>query len=369
MTKTLPRNETVPVSSKGAILESLCAHSPQSRSELAQRTGFPLPTVHRLCAQLKDDGFIEDTGETHDGPGRPVQLLKFNPTVHASIAINIRSCRIDGAVFGLDGTILHEETTICKTDDDDQHAMPQYLQLAIQLITSLINWTEHNNIPHTGIGIALPGIVRPNGIIDVASELGWNKTPLRSILQTQFDDTILIENNANAFAYGEFVSTNAAEKNPVVGFIMRPYGVGAGIVSNGQILHGFHGSAGELGYTLTSSSSLKNYYPTGGNLEKLIYEIGLNGENAASDEGSVQELLDLVALSIANLCLIADPEIIVIDVKDVVNENTLIQGIRNRLIGRIPNVAEITGTQLGQQATLIGIGVLTAQAVRGKVFQ
>ena len=368
MAKISPTGGVVPTSSKGTILESLCTHSPQSRSELARRTGFPLPTVHRLCAQLKGDSLIEDTGETHDGPGRPVRLLKFNPKAHASIAINIRSCRIDGAVFGLDGTILHEETTICK-EDDDQRVTPQYLQLSIQLITSLIGWAESNNIAHTGIGIALPGIVRPNGTIDAANELGWNKTPLRSILQTQFDDTILIENNANAFAYGEFISMNEAKKNPVVGFIMRPYGVGAGIVSNGQILHGFHGSAGELGYMLTSSSSLGRYYPTGGNLEKLIYGIGLTGETAAADDGKVREMLDLVALPIANLCLIADPEIIVIDVKDVIDENTLIQGIRNRLIGRIPNVAEITGTRLGQKATLIGIGVLTAQAIRGKVFQ
>ena len=88
-----------------------------------------------------------------------------------------------------------------------------------------------------------------------------------------------------------------------------------------------------------------------------------------ADDGKVRELLDLVALSIANLCLVTDPEILVVDVKDVIDENVLIEGIRNRLIGRIPNVAEITATQLGQQATLTGIGMLTVQTIRGKVLQ
>lgn len=368
MTKVLSTSEVIPTSSRGTILESLCAHAPQSRSELARRTGLPLPTVHRLCSQLKDDGLIEDTGETHYGLGRPVQLLRFNPQAHASVAINIRSCHIDGALFGLDGTILHGETIACE-EDDDQHAAPQYLQLSIQLIASLIGWADNNGIAHTGIGVALPGIVRPNGNIDAANELGWNKTPLRSILQTQFDDIIIIENNANAFTYGEFISMNNEKKNPVVGFIMRPYGVGAGIVSNGQVLHGFHGSAGELGYMLTSSSSLTRYYPAKGNLEELIYRIGLSGKMTEADDGKVRELLDLVALSIANLCLVTDPEILVVDVKDVIDENVLIEGIRNRLIGRIPNVAEITATQLGQQATLTGIGMLTVQTIRGKVLQ
>ena len=48
------------------VLGSFTSERPRlSQSELSRRTGLPLPTVHRLCRQLVDNGALERVDDGH----------------------------------------------------------------------------------------------------------------------------------------------------------------------------------------------------------------------------------------------------------------------------------------------------------------
>lgn len=363
---SFPRDGISVTTNRSAILALLCHKDRISRAQIADETGIPLPTVHRLCSQLRREGMLIENVEPGDGRGRPVHLLNFNPYFHAVLSINVRGTVINGAVMSLNNKILHEESIPYEEEPEYQGNTENHIRHIIALVGKLRGWAKEKGIPCNGIGVGVPGIVQENGLVTAASELKWNEVPLLAILNTAFEDQIIVENNANATAYGESLAGAGAGKNPVVGYTMRHFGVGAGIVMDGRILHGYHGMAGEMGYTLTSRESLSKYYTYGGDLEWQISQIKvLEGTITKEDQ---DYLFDLIALSIGDICLVVDPEIIVMDISRTMPAEELLDGVRKRLVGRIPHLPEIVPSKLEYRAPIMGIGELIEQKIRDVVF-
>lgn len=363
---SFPHDGISVTTNRSAILALLCHKDKISRAQIADLTGIPLPTVHRLCAQLRHEGILIENIERGEGRGRPVHQLNFNPFFHAVLSINVRGTNIDGAVMSLNGRILHEESIPYGEEFMNYSNTENHIRHIFTLIGRLRGWAKDKKIPCSGIGIGVPGIVRGDGLVIAANELKWNEVPLLTILNTAFEDQIIVENNANATAYGESLAGAGAGKNPVVGYTMRHFGVGAGIIIDGRILHGHYGMAGEMGYTLTSRESLSKYYTYGGDLEWQISQIKIL-------EGTVNQedqdyLFDLIALSIGDICLVVDPEIIVMDISRTLPAEKLVDEVRKRLVGRIPHLPEIVLSKLERRAPIIGVGELIGQKIRDVVF-
>lgn len=99
-----------------------------------------------------------------------------------------------------------------------------------------------------GIGIACPGPLSPSrGVVIKAPMLGWENYPLKEEIEQRMGCPALIENDANAAAYGEY-KRGAGRGAQSVAYITISTGVGCGLVLGGKILEGFHESAGELGH-------------------------------------------------------------------------------------------------------------------------
>lgn len=81
------------------------------------------------------------------------------------------------------------------------------------------------------------------------AELGWREVPLGRLLSERFDLPVLIENDANAIAYGEWVRGAAQGASSVASYNFG-IGVGTGVVSDGTSYRGFRSAAGEVGYLL-----------------------------------------------------------------------------------------------------------------------
>lgn len=106
------------------------------------------------------------------------------------------------------------------------------------------------NFEMRGIGIGAPNGNLKTGIIEFAANLPWPKNlPLAALASEKFGRPCKIANDANAAALGEMIYGKAKGLNDFI-VITLGTGVGAGIVSNGALLEGADGSAGELGHTI-----------------------------------------------------------------------------------------------------------------------
>lgn len=97
------------------------------------------------------------------------------------------------------------------------------------------------------VGIGSPGSIDyENGAVAYANNLGFNNAPLREEFQKYYNLPVIIENDANAAAYGEYIA-NGNNAGVFVAVTLGT-GVGGGIILNGNIFKGANGAGGELGH-------------------------------------------------------------------------------------------------------------------------
>lgn len=100
------------------------------------------------------------------------------------------------------------------------------------------------------VGIGCPGTINlKEGIIVAAPNLPFRNTPLRRMIAQKLNCNCVLENDANAAAWGEFVAGVAKDTNDMVFFTLGT-GIGGGVISDGKMIHGFSDQAGELGHMI-----------------------------------------------------------------------------------------------------------------------
>lgn len=100
-----------------------------------------------------------------------------------------------------------------------------------------------------GVGIGVPGfMLLEKGIIVGSNNLpAFDGFPVRDEIEKRLGTPIFLENDANAAALGEKWVGAGHDVNDLV-LLTLGTGIGGGIISNGRILHGNVGMAGELGH-------------------------------------------------------------------------------------------------------------------------
>ncbi len=103
--------------------------------------------------------------------------------------------------------------------------------------------------PVTTISVAAPGPVDPfRGVLREAPNIpGWVDIPLQSILEERFGVPVVIGNDANLAALGEW-KYGAGQGHHHMIYLTISTGIGGGIIIDDRLLLGAHGLAGELGH-------------------------------------------------------------------------------------------------------------------------
>jgi glucokinase len=98
------------------------------------------------------------------------------------------------------------------------------------------------------IGIGVPGLVDTDkGIVyDVVNIPSWKEVPLGQLMEDRYGVPVLINNDANCFALGEFYFGRGKGTDSMVGLTIGT-GLGSGIILNKKLYEGKRGGAGEFG--------------------------------------------------------------------------------------------------------------------------
>ncbi len=113
-------------------------------------------------------------------------------------------------------------------------------------------WKARGGADPVGIGIGSPGIIDPvEGVaLSATANLpGWKGTKIGPDFQREFGLRAFLDNDANAYAWGEFHFGPGKERNSKVLLALTlGTGVGGGVVIDGRLFHGAHSCGGELGH-------------------------------------------------------------------------------------------------------------------------
>lgn len=103
---------------------------------------------------------------------------------------------------------------------------------------------------------------------------GWDDFPLHEELQRATTFPAVIENDANAIAEYEYVSSREKEPESLVAIVLDE-GIGCGLMINGRPVHGVHSMAGEIGHIVVEPEGRKCRCGNHGCLESVASMLGI----------------------------------------------------------------------------------------------
>jgi glucokinase len=264
----------------------------------------------------------------------------------------------------LGGTNIVSAIVNCQGKIVNSFKVPTLVQRGKEATIKRIIETIHENIIQStialddiiGIGIGAPGPLDiKRGIINFAPNLpGWIDVPLKKKLENEFNIKVVLENDANAAAWGERCFGAGQGVNNLVCFTLGT-GIGGGIIIDGKIYHGNNYGAAELGHMTVNKDGprcncgnygcleayssatgiknrIKNRIKEGIKSEflnfdddnlfeslrlKSIFEAARKGDRLTSD--IVEEAISYLGIAIANIANILNPEMVVL-VGGITNE-------------------------------------------------
>ncbi|WP_431218997.1 ROK family transcriptional regulator [Leifsonia xyli] len=388
-----------------AIIEALRESGALSRQQLGAKTGLSPATINRLTASLIEDGLVVAAGQEPSTGGRPSVLLRYAGGSRLVAAIQLRAETVTGILVDFDGKVVFRRSVALGQRQAEDAAtdgargaagasdQDKQLRKVFRLFDDLIATADSMGTPCLAVGIAVPGVVQqPDGVVGTMPEFGWTGVPFGALLRERTHLPVVVENDANALAYGELRAGAGRGLSSLVALFLEN-GLGAGIVANGELHRGARAEAGEIGYLLMERSSLERSYDARGDLEDRIGSLALtqrarergmpipaSGSLTAEDvfelarDGNADaqeladEILDMVAIAVAALVIVLDPELVVVGSSFVGSADTVIPGIQERLRGRIIRVPRIEPATHREDAVLLGAAELAAAEVNGFAY-
>ncbi|WP_153720943.1 ROK family transcriptional regulator [Sporosarcina cascadiensis] len=313
---------------KEIVLHSVIDLAPLSRADIAQRSGLNKATVSSLVNELIEEELIFESGPGKSSGGRRPVILNFNQTAGYAIGIDIGVNYTFGIITDLLGNVLHESVKEYKA----ALTLEEYIGELDSMIKELIAMAPPTKYGVVGIGIGVPGVIDNSGQVLLAPNLKWINTDLKAILEEKFDLPIVVENEANAGAYGEKRFGVGKNVNNLI-FVSAGIGIGVGLILNGELYRGINGYSGENGHmTIIKDGKLCNcgnkgcweaYASENALLEKAKRQKSLNGMTleqliAAAKEDNTdavklfEETGNYLGTGVSNLIKTFNPEMLII---------------------------------------------------------
>jgi glucokinase len=248
----------------------------------------------------------------------------------------------------------------------------------------------------SAVGLGTPGSMDSKaGVVVFAPNLpGWRNVPARGRLREQIGRPVVLENDANVAAYGEFrCGAGRAVENLVL--LTLGTGIGGGIVLDGRLFRGTTDTGAELGHMIVHHGGRRCGCGNRGCLEAYVSAtavVARTRERIEAGESSalvrtrdltcrdifeaagagdalakriVEETADYLASGIISILHILNPEMVVLTGGMMGAGEEFLEGVRRRVretaFERASSACEIRWSMLGGDAGILG-AALAAEA-------
>lgn len=288
-------------------------------------------------------------------------------TTGVLLGIDFGGTKMALALAEPDGSIIERRRLPTNAVDGAQRALARALDAAEKLVSD-------SGRPVLAAGVATPGVVRPDGIDLAPNVPGWGELRLADALRKRLGDMpVPVWNDVNAAALAEVHHGRLRGADP--GLVLGlGTGVAAAVTVGGRVVPGFHGAAGEIGYTLAGAGPL---HPDETHLEavfggRVLDELaathglarGAADLVAAADaelRDAVDRRLDTMSRAVIGMCLLLDPERVVL-FGGLTGSERIVGRLTERLHAHLPFPPDVVMSGFAQDAPLVGAVTLAADA-------
>ena len=224
------------------ILKQVRAQPGISRVALARKLQIAPSTVGNYAARLIAEGFLEEDPDKMDFEmGRPPTALRLNPDGGQFIGVDFEARNIMAMAVDFSDRPLRQAHKDIEQSDSVQAVVGKIEQAIEEVLPS-----EPDRL--LAIGIGVPGLVNPVKGIGVHYKYisDWQNVSLAAPMAKRFGVPVYLENCVRSMALAELWFGQGRGLKDWLCLGIRS-GIGAGIVSGGQLQTGANHRAGEIG--------------------------------------------------------------------------------------------------------------------------
>lgn len=268
------------------------------------------------------------------------------------------------------GLIADEGKILCKYEQKTEAGKggPAILEKTLRIVENFRRTEEIE-----GICISTAGMVDiEKGEIFYSAPLipDYAGTKFKETMEARFQVPCEVENDVNCAGLAEYAA-GASKGSRVAVMLTIGTGIGGSIIINGEVFHGYSGSACEVGYmhmaesdfqTLGAASILtKKVAQWKQEPEELwsgyhIFEEAKRGD--ALCNRAIDEMVDVLGQGIANICYVVNPEVVVLGGGIMAQKEFLKAKIEHAvekyLVSGIAKHTRIAFAQFGNDAGMLG---------------
>ncbi len=200
-----------------------------------------------------------------------INPIKYSMKKQVALGIDIGGTNTAFGFIDKEGNYM-AEGNISTNNHEDINDYLKELHMEIEKVLDTIR----NEVELIGIGIGAPCGNYLQGTIEHASNLRWpGVIPFCDLMKEFYPHLpVCLTNDANAATIGEMIYGGAkGMKNFVM--VTLGTGVGSGFVSNGELIYGHDGFAGELGHIIVSPNGRQCGCGRNGCLETYVSATGV----------------------------------------------------------------------------------------------
>ena len=288
------------------------------------------------------------------------------------VGVDIGGTKVLAGVVDRDGRV---EARV-RRDTPHRSSEPQVVEDTIVAVVEELRATYDV----TAVGVGAAGFVDLRGNVLFAPHLSWRGEPLREILESRLGLSVVVDYDANAAAHAE-MRYGAGRDHRHALLVTLGTGIGGAIVSDGRVLRGAHGLAGEFGHMQVApdgrpcecgQAGCWEQYASGRALVRAAAldvpgadrMSGLDvGAAATRGEGwalaAFEEVGTWLGIGLAGLAAAYDPELIIVGGGLSETGDLLLDPARRAFAARLPGAAYrpevgIVRAELGAEAGLVG---------------
>lgn len=267
---TLSGQEKKKFLGKKSIINFLYRHGVLSGAELSNLIQLSIPTTTQYINELIEEEFIEYRGKGESIGGRKPNLYGLAKDGLFVLGIDIARKHIAISIYNSELEKINAFLT-------QTSGILNELRLVDEIYEQCMELCKQSNISKDkimGIGISMPGLINSE-TGQSHTYLNFGEKPVAEILTQKFKLPVFIENDAKARTLAE-MRYGAAKgvKNALL--IQIDWGLGLGMILNGQLYRGKSGLAGEFSHIPMDSDGILCHCGKVGCLETVASAQALN---------------------------------------------------------------------------------------------
>ena len=212
-------------------------------AELGKEIDLSVPTITKLVTELIDEGYVIDYGKIEtQGRGTKPNVYGLNPDSCCFLGVDVKRFRVNISLVNFKGQIIEEASSIPFDYENTQVSLDNLCEI----INNFIKKAKTPKSKILSIGINLSGRIN-SAEGQSFSMYYFSEQPLADIFRERIGLHCSIDNDLRAMIYGEFMQGIVKDEKNIL-FVNCSWGLGLGIINNGQLHYGKSGFSGEFGH-------------------------------------------------------------------------------------------------------------------------